>query len=410
MIRSTQVAHAAAEHRGDGLGVAHRGAVARFRRTRFALGQRLLVPQRELRQQRALEQRVAVPEHLHLLVLSAQAASRRARGVQRARAALGGGGGGGGGGQRQRVARRRDVLGVEAPVLFKDVFGSRVVFFIWGRLPGRSSPRRLPPAFALAPAPSGRLRGRLVRRARREKLVEARTVSFFVVVVVARVFRPRVAVVSGSRRGVRVRARSVSRSPVRAPLLALSLAALSCLRLAPRALQTQSAHRLRRATTARLVFSSVVLSSLLLLPVRLASPSPSVRHDRRPIVHAGSVDVVPPPRRLGSTLAPSPQARRVPLQAPVLLAQRAAERDAVQLAQRVDFSRAGRARVDRAHAAGGARTASGATRGLVRFRRATPRPVTRRPATADARRVWNSRVTTTRSSRLPRSLRHFVRT
>jgi hypothetical protein len=70
----------------------------------------------------------------------------------------------------------------------------------------------------------------------------------------------------------------------------------------------------------------------------------------------------------------------------------------VQLAH-VEFSRARRSRVDRAHAASASRTASGSRRrGRARFRRATPRPATRRPATADARRVWNRRVTTTRSS------------
>jgi len=102
---------------------------------------------------------------------------------------------------------------------------------------------------------------------------------------------------------------------------------------------------------------------------------------------------VPPPRRPGRAPAPSPQDRRVPLQAPVLLAQRAAERDAVQLAH-VEFGRARRTRVDRAHASprvsnGG----GGATRGRARSRRAGSRDP-RRDADAPADRAprgrfWN---------------------
>ena len=367
--------------------------------------------QHELRQKSALEQRVAVAEHLHLLVLFAQASSRRARGVQQERAPLGGGGGGGGGGERQLVvwanSRRSDGVGVGvgvgvarvargrlAAVVRDDAFLFSLFFAPRRRLSGRSSSLddRLPSALALVSASRGTPSGLLVHGTRADELVEGgQTGVLFVFSVFVRA-RSRVFFVDalfrrsglGSLNSVRVTRVLSSLFPVRASPLALSLAALARLRVAPRALQTQSAHLFGDAATLHRHPVFFVVASLVRIPIILSRSSRVASATR-------SFVAVPPPRRPGRAPAPSPQDRRVPLQAPVLLAQRAAERDAVQLAH-VEFGRARRTRVDRAHAASASRTASGATRGRARSRRASPRPAPRRSAPADRAprgRFWN---------------------
>ena len=255
--------------------------------------------------------------------------------------------------------------------------------------------RCLPPALALAPAFRRVSRGGLVRRARREKLVETRTVfgggAFFVSVVVVAATRPSRDGAGPRRALLRLAVRAIwtrrAFFPVRAPLLALSLAALS---RSPRAAhtQTQSAHLLRGARCLRLPTSSPNFSGSRLVrlstkPGRFARDDPIVA-----VVHVSSFVALPPPRQTG--VGPRRLRRAAASRSRRRSCLRSARRNAMPCSSRTsNRPRATFVRVDRAHAASASRTASGrgggGGRGSGAPRRDPRRDAPRRPSVEPSR-------------------------